>query len=94
MINENDVLKIAALAQLKLSEDEKKKFTSNLNSILGYVENLNARNVQNVEPMSHVHGSSNIFREDRVIDGGDPETIFKIVPDRSGRFIKVPIIIS
>ncbi len=94
MIGENDVLKIAALCQLRLTDDEKKRFTTNLNSILGYVESLNARNVSNVEAMSHVHGSSNVFREDLEVPAGDPENIFNIVPARSGRFIKVPIIIS
>lgn len=94
MIGEDDVLKIAGLARLSVDQAETKKLTEKLNSILGYVEQLKALDVSKVDPMSHVHGISNIFREDQVVESQDREAIFANVPDRSGKFIRVPIIIE
>ena len=94
MIGKDDVLKIARLADLLVSEEEGEALTADLNAILGYVEKLNEINVSSVEPMSHVHGSVNIFREDKVQPSMDPDEGLKNVPDRSGRFIRVPIIVT
>ena len=94
MIGEDDVLKIAGLARLSVAESEKTRLTENLNSILGYVEQLKSVDVSAVEPMSHVHGIFNVFREDRVVESQSRDEIFANVPDRSGRFIRVPIIID
>jgi len=94
MVSEDDVLKIADLARLIVAPEEKKPLTDKLNSILGMVEELKKVDLSGVEPMSHVHGSSNIFREDQKVDSDIHEQAFQNVPDSSGRFIKVPIIIE
>ena len=93
MIGKDDVLKIARLANLLVSEEEGEPLTADLNAILGYVEKLNTIDVSAVEPMSHVHGSVNVFRQDEVQPSMDLEEGLRNVPDRSGRFIRVPIIV-
>jgi len=94
MATEDDVLKIAELARLFVTDQEKPALTSNFNAILGYIEKLKVVNVDQVEPMSHVHGVSNVFREDLAKHWGDPELILKNAPQRSGRFVKTPIIVE
>ena len=64
MVSADDVRKIAKLAALYLSPDEVEKFTGELNSIFSHVEALRSVDVSSVEPMSHVHGSLNVFRVD------------------------------
>ena len=50
--------------------------------------------VGNVEPMSHVHGSVNIFREDQVIHSLTTEQGLQNAPDRQETSFKVPLVIE
>ena len=94
MISIEEILKIAKLAHLNLSEEEQTRMTSELGAILDYIEQLNKVDVRGVEPMSHVHGSTNIMRDDVTEESLPFEDLKKIVPDSSGRFIRVPIIVE
>jgi aspartyl-tRNA(Asn)/glutamyl-tRNA(Gln) amidotransferase subunit C len=94
MISEADILKLAKLARLTLSQGEASKLTGDLNSILGYVKVLESIDVSKIEPMSHVHGSTNVFREDVVEPSLAIEQTLANAPDSSGRFIRVPIVID
>ena len=94
MISDDDVRKIAKLAHLTVTDGEVKKFGTELNAIIGYVQQLEKLDVSGVEPMSHVHGSTNVFRDDVVQESLPVEALLSIAPDKSGRFIRVPIIID
>lgn len=94
MITEEDIRKIADLACIHLDANERPFMTTKLNSILEYVEKLLAIDVANVDPMSHVHGSTNIFRPDIVVPDKNPQAMLNNAPSRSGNFLKVPIIIE
>ena len=89
-----DVEHIAKLARLEFSEDEKKKFTHQLNQILEYVEKLNKLDTANVEPLSQVIELSNRFREDVVKPGLSTEDALKNAPAKTDRFFKVPKVIG
>ena len=67
MISEDEVKKIANLARLELDPTLTPVVTGHLNSILGYVRRLDEVDTSGVEPMSHVHGVSNILREDTAL---------------------------
>jgi len=94
MVSAEDVKKIAKLAALSITPEEVERFTRELNAIFAHVETLRSIDVSSVEAMSHVHGSINVFREDKVSGQMDTEAALSNVPDRSGRFIRVPIIIA
>ncbi len=94
MITIEEILKISKLAHLNLSEEEQSRMTAELGAILDYIDQLNKVDVSDIEPMSHVHGSSNIMREDRTEEPLPFEDIKTILPDSSGRFIRVPIIVE
>jgi len=59
-----DVKHIAKLANLPITKDEEKKFESQLNETLSYVEILKEVDTKNIEPTAHVTGLENITRED------------------------------
>lgn len=63
-LTKNQVLHIAKLANLRLSESEVKKFQSDLSDILAYIEILNQLNTVKVEPTSQVTGLENVLRKD------------------------------
>jgi aspartyl-tRNA(Asn)/glutamyl-tRNA(Gln) amidotransferase subunit C len=53
-ISREDVLRVAELAHLELSEGEVDAYQRHLDSILTYVEKLNALDTSGVEPMAQV----------------------------------------
>jgi len=89
-----EVRKIAQLSCLEISEAEANALTGQINSILGYMSSLERVDVSGVEAMSHVHGVTNVLRTDRVEPSLPVEALFSIVPERSGRFIKTPLVVD
>lgn len=70
MISEDEVKKLANLARLELDPSLTPVVTGHLNSILGYVQRLDEVDTTGIEAMSHVHGTSNVLREDAVAEVG------------------------
>jgi aspartyl-tRNA(Asn)/glutamyl-tRNA(Gln) amidotransferase subunit C len=89
-----DIEKVARLARLELSEDEKVTFGSQLEQILTYMEQLNRLNTSGVEPTSHAIPVYNVFREDKVKPSFPQEEVLAIVPDEEDGHFKVPRIIE
>ena len=59
-----DVAKVALLARLQLSPAELETFTSQLNSIVDYIAQLQELDTTGVEPLAHGVEVRNVFRED------------------------------
>lgn len=89
-----DVEHIAKLARLEFTEDEKQKFTHQLNQILAYVEQLNKLDTSKVEPLSHVIELSNVFRLDVAKPGLSPDEALRNAPAKTDKFFKVPKVIG
>ncbi len=53
-VTEKDVAYVAGLGNLELSGDESARMVRDLNSILGYIDNLNELDTANVPPMAQV----------------------------------------
>ena len=67
MITIKDVEHVAQLARLELTEEEKVKFSSQLSSVIEYMNQLNEVDTTGVEPMAHPYPLGNVMREDVVI---------------------------
>lgn len=89
-----DIERIAQLAKLRLTEDEKEKLTKELSQIIGYVEKLNELNLENVPPTSHVLDLKNVMREDEVKPWFSQEEALMNAPAKHGGFFSVPKVIS
>lgn len=61
-----DISHVAKLANLPLTDEEKKKFEPQLEETIKYIESLNEVNAEGVEPTSQVTGLENVTREDEV----------------------------
>jgi aspartyl-tRNA(Asn)/glutamyl-tRNA(Gln) amidotransferase subunit C len=59
-----DVERIAALAQLELTDEEKELFTRQLGDILGYAEQVQAIDTSGIEPTAHVNAAQRTERDD------------------------------
>lgn len=89
-LTRDDVLKLARLARLDLSDEEVEAFRKEMSDILEYVAQLDQADVAGLEPTSQVTGLKNVTREDTVKDYGiSPEDLMRLVPNKQDGQIKV-----
>jgi len=93
-ITREDVLHIARLARLELSESELETMRAQLDSILTYIDRLKALDVTGVEPTSHAVPLVNVMRDDEVVPPFPQDEMLRNAPDRVGEFFRVPRIIE
>lgn len=94
-LKRDDILKLAQLARLDLSEEEIEEFAQELSEILGYVEQLQSVDVSGLDPTNQVTGLTNVTRDDEIRDYGyEPKDLLKNVPHKQDDLIKVKRIIG
>jgi aspartyl-tRNA(Asn)/glutamyl-tRNA(Gln) amidotransferase subunit C len=90
------VRRIASLARIRVEDHEVEPLCHELNSILGWIEQLNEVDVSGVDPLT---GASNMttamaMRADVVTDGGYPDKVLSNAPERIGDFYVVPKVVE
>lgn len=65
-LTKDEVLHVAKLAQLKLSDSEVKKFLPQISNVVDFIGQLNEVDTKGMEPTAQVTGLTNVFREDEV----------------------------
>jgi aspartyl-tRNA(Asn)/glutamyl-tRNA(Gln) amidotransferase subunit C len=90
-LTRDDVLHLAELSRLQLSDDEVVRLQTELGTILDYVHQLDAVDVSDLEPTTQVSGLQNVMRDDEPIDyQGDRDAMLKLAPQSDGDHIKAP----
>lgn len=87
------VRRIAKLARIRVEDDQVAPLQAQLNSILGWIDQLNEVNVEGVEPLTGLQMAARM-REDEVTDGGIAEQVLANAPDREGPFFTVPKVVE
>ena len=93
-ITSKDVEHVAKLARLDLTEDEKSKFTEQLNAILKYAEKLNELDTEGVAPTSHAMDIYNVLRDDIAVPSAPVADVLRNAPDDEDDQFKVPAVIE
>jgi aspartyl-tRNA(Asn)/glutamyl-tRNA(Gln) amidotransferase subunit C len=89
-LTKQEVLKLAKLCKLSLSDEEIIKFQNELSDILSYVDMLSDVDVTGLEPTYQVTGLVNATRQDKVITyQASPDDLMAGVPKRDDRYIRV-----
>ncbi|MEM0909123.1 MAG: Asp-tRNA(Asn)/Glu-tRNA(Gln) amidotransferase subunit GatC [Pseudomonadota bacterium] len=88
------VRRVAHLARIKVGDDEAERLTGELNEILGFVEQLNAVDVEGVPPMTAVVDTALRQRVDAVNDGGNRGKVLSNAPDSDDGFFLVPKVVE
>jgi aspartyl-tRNA(Asn)/glutamyl-tRNA(Gln) amidotransferase subunit C len=89
-LTRDDVLKLARLARLTLTDDEIAEFTEEISAILQYAEQLQKVDVEGVMPTFQVTGLTNVMRQDKIKDYGYiPADLLKNAPAVEDDHIKV-----
>ena len=89
-----DIAHVAKLANLTLSEEEKKKFETQLSETAEYVEELEKVNTEDFKPISQVTGLENVTRNDEVKPSLTQEEALKNSKSTYRGFFKVKGILS
>jgi aspartyl-tRNA(Asn)/glutamyl-tRNA(Gln) amidotransferase subunit C len=81
-LSRDDILKLAQLARLELTEEEVEEYAEEISEILQYVEQLTAVDVTGLEPTHQTSGLTDVMREDEIRDYGyKTEDLLKNVPE-------------
>jgi aspartyl-tRNA(Asn)/glutamyl-tRNA(Gln) amidotransferase subunit C len=93
-LSPDDVRHVARLARLAVPDDKLARYAGQLQSILGYVDQLSRVETAGVEPMAHALPVKNVFREDTVRPSLPLEKVLQNAPETDGPFFKVPKVIG
>jgi aspartyl-tRNA(Asn)/glutamyl-tRNA(Gln) amidotransferase subunit C len=97
-ISREDVLRVAELAYLDLSEAELETYRKQLDDILEYAGKLNELDTASVEPMAQVLADDQTadatLREDLVVPCAVADDILEQAPDPEPPYFRVPKIIE
>lgn len=90
MIERNQVLRVAKLARLRLSEAEVERMTGELSGILEHVDRIGELELDDVEPTSHVVQLENVLRADRPRSSWPKDVVLEQAPDPADGAFRVP----
>jgi aspartyl-tRNA(Asn)/glutamyl-tRNA(Gln) amidotransferase subunit C len=96
-ITDQDVAYVADLAHLDLTPEERATFGAQLDSILGYVEQLNELDTSSVAPMAQVlvaQHENETLRDDVVRPSLSVDAALANAPERGAGYFKVPKVIE
>ncbi|MFY7898768.1 MAG: Asp-tRNA(Asn)/Glu-tRNA(Gln) amidotransferase subunit GatC [Chitinophagaceae bacterium] len=88
------VQKLAHLARLHFTDEEMQQYTTDLQNMVSFVEQLNAVNTTNVAPILHMGDAVNALREDVIEGSATREESLLNAPLTDGVFFKVPKVIK
>jgi aspartyl-tRNA(Asn)/glutamyl-tRNA(Gln) amidotransferase subunit C len=90
VIDRDQVLHVAKLARLRLSEDEVERMSGELSGILDHVERISKLDLEGVEPTSHVIELENVLRPDQPRPSWDRDHMLESAPDPADGAFRVP----
>jgi len=92
-ISRDDVLHVAKLARLDLTDAELELFTPQLAAVIEHAADVEALDVADVPPTAHPYPLRNVLRPDELRPGVDREEVLAMAPDvEDGRFRVPPIL--
>ena len=93
-VDATTVRRVARLARIAVTDDEVTAMESELNAILGFVEQLGEVDVTGVDPMTSVIPMVMKKRQDAVTDGEKADDILANAPASEDHFFMVPKVVE
>ena len=90
VIDREQVLHVARLARLRLSDAEVETMTGELSGILEHVDRIGKLDLEGVEPTSHVVDLENVLRDDKPRPSWPRERMLESAPDPDDGAFRVP----
>lgn len=89
-ISRDDVVYLATLSSLQLSDDEIDALTTDIDTIVGYIHQLAELDTTGTEPTYQVTGLENVYRDDKIQPGLEGAQLVALAPESQNSQIKVP----
>lgn len=94
MLSKIEVLKIAHLARLELSDEEAELMKQELSKIIEYVNEINSAKADAENPTFQTFEKQTLMREDKPRRNSETEEILKNAPSRRDNYFSVPKVIE
>lgn len=90
-ITTDDVLSLARLSNIQLSDTEVESLKNDLSGILAYIDMLGELDTGDIEPTYQVNDLQNVFREDTINQGSvTRDSLISLAPESLDNQVKVP----
>ena len=93
-ISKEEIIHIAKLASLNLSEEEIEKYTGDMQEILEFANMINNVNTEGMNETVAANEKSNIFRKDEVINFQNRELLLQNAPSQDEGMFRIPKVIN
>ena len=93
-IDKATVERVANLARLSFTEEEKDKVQAEMTKIVSFIEKMNELDTEGVEPLIFMSDEINAFREDNAYTEITKEEALKNAPQKDSDYFKVPKVIE
>ncbi len=90
MLTDAEMEHLKTLARMKLTDAETDTLRDDLNQLLGYFELLSELDTEGVEELARPVALHNVFRDDVVVRGLEPQAAQNLAVENEGGFFKVP----
>lgn len=93
-INREEIVHIAKLANLSLTDEEIDKYTNDMEEILTFANTVNNVNTENIDELASLDENYNVFRKDEVKVFENREELLKNAPSQEDGMFKIPKVIK
>ena len=93
-VDHKTIQKIAHLARIRVSAEEREELASELSNIFDWIEELDKVDTNDVDPLTSVVQASATLRKDNPNDGGYPKKITANAPEAVEHFFTVPKVVE
>ena len=90
MIDRDQVLHVARLARLRVTDDEIDRMSRELSTVLDHIEKISELDLDGVPPTSHVIEVENVMRPDEPRESWPTERVLESAPDATPAGFRVP----
>ena len=92
--NHVPIERLAELARIALSEEERVRFGTELDRVVAMMAELGAAEVEGVEPLAHPFGATLRLRPDQVTESDLSATFLGQAPESQGGYFLVPRVLA
>ena len=93
-ISKEEIIHIAKLASLNLSDEEIAKYANDMTDILEFAEIVNNLDTDNIKETVGINGEYNVFRKDEIKQSVSKEELLKNAPSQDEGMFRIPKVIN
>ena len=93
-ISKEEIVHIAKLASLNLSESEIERYANDMNEILDFANMINSVNTDEVNETIAANENYNVFRKDEIVQTVDKESLLQNAPSQEDGMFQIPKVIN